>query len=75
MPKKWKKQLKWERDTLTQFKEGFEKVTEKCSKLLDKDQVFIEMLAHQDCDLQTLENEGKEVKSFKEWIERNPGDH
>lgn len=51
---KWKKKLKWEGDTLLQCIEGFEKVTEKCNKLLEKDQDFIEVLARQDCDPQTL---------------------
>lgn len=67
---KWKKQLSWEGDTLVQCIKGFEKVTNMYNKLIDKDKDFIKVLAQQDCDPQTLGQEGKEVKDFKEWIQR-----
>lgn len=58
--------MNWESDTLLECVEGFEKVTERCKKLIDRDESFIEMLAQKSCDPRTLGKGDKEVKAFKE---------
>lgn len=58
-PEKWKKQLKWEGDMLMQCIEGFEKVIKERKKLIGENQEFIEILARQGYDPQTLGQAGK----------------